>query len=398
MIGAIVIGGDYQGLGIIRSLGQHRIPICLLDSGPSIARVSKFTTKSFIYSPGEGEQRLADFLLSLAKKEQIEGWIIYPTTDEQVKELSIHRNILSQYYRVPTPKWEITQLLHNKKLTYKLAGKLNILVPTTFYPQSIEEVRDLSLQFPVILKPAVRGIFYKKTKRKALLAKNIDELIDRYRFAATIIPQDEIMIQEIIRGNLYSFCSLFKNKVPFAKLMAQRVRQHPMDFGKASTYVRTVDIPELEELGTKILQSVDYYGLSEVEFIWDSRDKQYKLLDVNARTWGWHTIGNQIELDFSFLLYKDLIDGKISIPFTRKCKMSRFLRDPDVAGQEARWVRGLTDTPVAIKEILAGRLKLSKYLESLYGKKEYAVWFLKDPLPFLFEFLLLPYLARTRGY
>ena len=390
MTSAIVIGGDYQGLGIIRSLGQHQIPIYLLDSGPSIARCSKFTTKSFIYPPDEDEQGLYDFLLSLAKKEKVEGWVIYPTTDEGVKAISIHRNRISQSYRVPTPKWEITQLLYNKKLTYELASKLNIPIPNTFYPQSIDEIHKLSLQFPVILKPATRGVFYKQTKKKALFAKNIDELLDSYRFAATIISQDEIMIQEVIIGgaaNLYSFCSLFKNKVAEVKLVAQRVRQHPMDFGKASTFVRTADIPELEELGTRILQDVDYYGLSEVEFIWDSNDKCYKLLDVNARTWGWHTIGNQIRLDFSFLLYKDLTDGKISAPSPRKCQM-----------QEARWLRGLTDTPVAIKEILAGRLKLSEYLELLYGKKEYAVWSLRDPLPFFFEFLLLPYLARTRGY
>jgi glycerol-3-phosphate dehydrogenase len=29
--GAVVIGGDYQGLGIVRSLGRRGIPICILD-------------------------------------------------------------------------------------------------------------------------------------------------------------------------------------------------------------------------------------------------------------------------------------------------------------------------------------------------------------------------------
>ena len=38
--GAVVIGGDYQGLGIVRSLGRQGIPICILDDEHSISRYS----------------------------------------------------------------------------------------------------------------------------------------------------------------------------------------------------------------------------------------------------------------------------------------------------------------------------------------------------------------------
>jgi predicted ATP-grasp superfamily ATP-dependent carboligase len=38
--GGIVIGGDYQGLGIVRSLGRRGIPVCVIDDEASIARVS----------------------------------------------------------------------------------------------------------------------------------------------------------------------------------------------------------------------------------------------------------------------------------------------------------------------------------------------------------------------
>jgi len=37
-------------------------------------------------------------------------------------------------------------------------------------------------------------------------------------------------------------------------------------------------------------------------------------------------------------------------------------------------------------------------LDSLKGEREFAVLSLKDPLPFVIELLLLPYLWRKRGF
>lgn len=389
MGGAIVIGGDYQGLGIIRSLGRHGIPVYLLDSAPSIAMSSKFTNK-VVRCPVEDE-KMVEFLFTVAQKEKLYNWVIYPTTDDMVRCLSMHRDILGQYYKIPPPNWEITRLLYNKRLTYELADRLNIPFPKTFYPEdNISQLRGL--RFPVIIKPATRGLFYSKVKKKALLARNEKELFTNYKFARTMLNSSEIMIQEVVPievqpqgiNNLYSFCSLFKDGVAVAKISARRIRQHPMDFGRASTFVQIVNIPELEKLGVRLLSSINYYGLSEIEFMWDTNDKCYKLLEVNARTWGWHTLGNQIGVDFPFLLYKDMIGETVHQEATHQ--------------NTGKWVRVLTDTPVALKEIMCGRLKLNEYLVGLKGKKEYAVWSPADPLPFLLEILLLPYLLKARGY
>ncbi len=45
-IGAVVVGGDYQGLGIVRSLGRRGVPICVIDDERSIARFSRYATHS----------------------------------------------------------------------------------------------------------------------------------------------------------------------------------------------------------------------------------------------------------------------------------------------------------------------------------------------------------------
>ena len=42
-VGAVVIGGDYQGLGIVRSLGRRGVPVCVVDDEHSISRFSKYS-------------------------------------------------------------------------------------------------------------------------------------------------------------------------------------------------------------------------------------------------------------------------------------------------------------------------------------------------------------------
>ncbi len=43
-VGAVVVGGDYQGLGIVRSLGRRGVPVCVIDDERSIGRFSRFAT------------------------------------------------------------------------------------------------------------------------------------------------------------------------------------------------------------------------------------------------------------------------------------------------------------------------------------------------------------------
>ena len=45
-VGAVVIGGDYQGLGIVRSLGRRGIPVCIIDDEYSIARFSRYAQRA----------------------------------------------------------------------------------------------------------------------------------------------------------------------------------------------------------------------------------------------------------------------------------------------------------------------------------------------------------------
>jgi predicted ATP-grasp superfamily ATP-dependent carboligase len=66
--------------------------------------------------------------------------------------------------------------------------------------------------------------------------------------------------------------------------------------------------------------------------------------------------------------------------------------------KDMKWIRLTTDIPTAAVEMLRGRMKLTDYLRSWRGKKHFAVLSLTDPLPFIAEILMLPYLWKKRGF
>jgi predicted ATP-grasp superfamily ATP-dependent carboligase len=384
MVGAIVIGGHFQGLGVIRSLGRHGIPIVLFDSEPCISRFSKYVSHVHRCPEARKEMEFLDFLIYMSK--MYSGWVIYPTDDEIVRNISKNHGILCQYYRLTTPDWKVIRFLYSKKASYQKAESIGVPIPKTFYPESEKHVAGHQLSYPVIIKPTIMRKFFKMTGKKAFRADNEEELLKLYRMALKAVNPEEIMIQEMIpeaSKHLYSFCPFFKNGNVVARIIAKRSRQHPMDFGHASTYVETVDIPVLEKIGRSFLKSIQYYGIGEVEFIYDTREEVYKFLEVNPRVWGWHSISSRAGVDFPWLIFQDLTDQEIHVNGFKK---------------NIKWIRLMTDFPTALMELLKLRMPLKEYLLSLKGQKAFAVAAIDDPLPFFGEIMLLPYLLKKRGF
>jgi predicted ATP-grasp superfamily ATP-dependent carboligase len=383
--GALVVGGDYQGLGIARSLGRHHVPVVVIDDERSIAAASRFVTH---------HERLRDLrhpanalaaLHDVAKRLDLNGWVLYPTREETVALVAQHRDELARQYRVPTPPLSSVQAAWDKRRTYRLAEELGIPVPRCWFPSREADLDDVDLATPVVVKPAIKENFFYATGAKAWRADDRAQLRDAYRRATGVVRPDEVIVQELIAGGgdaQLAYCALFKDQEALATMTVRRHRQHPSDFGRASTFVETIDLPELEELALRFLRSIDYYGLVELEFKQDRASGSYKLLDVNARTWGYHTLGAAAGVDFPYLLYLDQL-GR-TLPKVR-------------ARSGVRWIRLVTDVPNAARDIRAGTVDVRGYLRTLRGVDTEAVFSARDPLPGLYELALLPYLAVKRG-
>jgi D-aspartate ligase len=384
--GAVVIGGDYQGLGIVRSLGRRGVPVCVLDDEHSIARFSRYSSCAARVESLRDGTRTVEVLLELGRRLNLRGWVLFPTRDELVAALSSQRTALSQIFRVPTPDWGAIQFIWDKRKTYSLAKELGIPIPETWIPNSTADLDQVVGPFPVALKPSIKEHFFYATRAKAWRANDRKELTELYQRATSLAGAGEILVQDLIPGSgsrQFAYCAFFKDGNALGSMVACRKRQHPYEFGRASTYVETVDLPELERLSERFLRRINYYGLVEMEYKLDPRDGQLKLLDVNGRTWGYHTLGAAAGVDFPYLLYSDQLgqmQGSIRGK-TGKC-----------------WIRLLTDVPTAVADVCRRRLKLKDYIQSLRKADTEAVFSGQDPVPGLVECALVPYLAIKRGF
>jgi predicted ATP-grasp superfamily ATP-dependent carboligase len=384
-VGAVVIGGGCQGLGIARSLGRHGIPVCLIDDEISMARGSRYVRDAFRVPDLRTESGLLDALAAARGRLRLSGWVLYPTREENIASIAANRDVLRREFRVPTPALTSIQHAWDKREVYGLAERLSIPIPRTWFPRSEEDVAAIEVDDPVVLKPAIKEHFFYTTHAKAWRADTAAELLTAFRRATEIMPASEIIVQEMIPGGgeqQYAYCAFFREGRPVASMTARRRRQHPSDFGVASTYVETISLPELAEPSCRFLTAIDYYGLVELEYKRDPRDGVCKLLDVNARTWGYHSVGAPAGVDFPYLLFRDQIGAPVGEAHAR----------PGVG-----WIRLSTDVPNALRDIWAGRLRAGEYLRSLRGVRTEAVFSITDPLPGLYEIALLPYLAIKRG-
>lgn len=384
-VGAVVLGGDYQGLGIVRNLGQHGVPTFVIDDERSIARFSRHAQGGApIGDMGTGE-RFVDELLALGAQHGLDGWVLYPTRDETVAAIARNRDRLSERFRVATASWEAVRWAWDKRNTYRLAAEAGVPAPRTWQPADRAELETIDAELPLAIKPAIKENFFYATKAKAWRADTAAELGSLFDRAVSLVGPGEVMVQELIPGGgtqQYAYCALYGEGRPIASMVVRRLRQHPPEFGRASTFVETIEAPAVEALSERILGSIAYDGLAELEYKRDPRSGEFKLLDFNARTWGYHSLGPAAGVDFPYLLFRHQLGLSV---------------EPKRARPGVRWVRLLTDVPSAAGEIAAGRLSARAYLSSLRSARTEAVFSLRDPVPGLAELALLPYLAVKRG-
>ena len=368
-----MLGGNFVGLGIARSLGVHGIQTWVFDSdrSKSIAQFSRYTTR-FV----ETKEAITDALLREGQKHRLNGWVIFPVADEYVETVSVNHELLSSIYRVTTAPPDVTRFALDKRQTYRRASELGIAAPWTSVGNSLAELEAEGIPYPVILKPAINHHFFPQTNIKALPADNPSDLQRAFAQMSKYILPNEILVQERIPGggeNQFSFCGIFKDGHAYASLVAQRRRQYPVEFGNASSFVETADQSIVESAGRLFLESIGFDGIAEVEFKFDARDGKYKILDVNPRTWGWHTLGKAAGIDFAYLLWRQAV----GLPVT-----------PIGTHRKAAWIREITDF-VAIVKSRNRMAEIKRLMSALYsGKCTSATFSLLDPAPFFAEFAL----------
>jgi D-aspartate ligase len=381
--GALILGGAHGSLEIARSLGRRGIPVWLVADDYPLAGLSRYVERGFSW-PKSGDADAVAFLLKIADRHGLRGWVLFATSDEDVRFVAQNRAALETVFAVTTPAWDLVRWATDKRRMNALAAELGIARPLTYYPRGRDDIANMELRFPVILKPTMREGHNAFVDAKAWRADDLPGLLASYDHAASLVRPDCIMIQELIPGGgtrQFSYGAVWQNGTAIASIVARRRRQYPIAFGYTSTYVESIESREVEETASRFLRSLDYDGLVEIEFKYDQRDRTYKILDVNARAWTWIALGAASGVDFAAIQWLLAMGGRIA---------------PISANAGATWRYWSRDLAAAIHEMLIGRLSPLAYLRTFKSRSASAVFAWDDPAPALLDLPLVAVRAARR--
>lgn len=313
LIPAVVLTAHTSGLGVIRSLGMHNVPvIAVYYEDKDMGIVSRHLKEAFhAPHPEFDEAGFMSVIKSIHKK--YGRCVLIPADDATLMFTSRHKEYLSNWFIVSATDLDITKLYVEKKYTYELGVKAGVPVPKTMIPENIEQVHTYSeeVMYPILIKPSQSHRYYEVFRKKMKTALNKDELIRFYKEAAE--HNLEVMLQELIPGESsgVNYNSIFINNEPAVEFMSEKIRYSPNNFGVPCAVKACSLIPEVIDSGRKILKAMSFNGFSCTEFKQDPRDNIYKLMEVNGRHNRSALLAVMAGINFPWLLYKYQTTGEV---------------------------------------------------------------------------------------
>jgi len=378
MPAALVFNCHITGLAVARSLGRHGVTVIGLDKDDKgYGLYSRYTSiGGRCPYPLDDERGFIDLLLEIGRALDQKA-VLFPCLDEWVFAVARHASELSEYFILPFSDIVTVERILDKNLLYRKCEERGIPIPRTFYvgEQGPEEIAS-KISFPCIVKPALQREFTNEFGEKVLRAETREDFLELCRRAG----HHPLLAQEIVGAGVDSFYSLcsYIGRDGEAKgvFVGRKLEQYPPDFGTACL-VDSGYIEEIVERGIDILKQFGYHGISEVEFIYDDRSGDYKLLDINTRVWKWIGLPIRAGIDLPWLAYADAVHGKVETANRQREGLRWVYLKDYIALRRAR--AGVEETTLSRKDwldLIAGNAESN-------GEIVDAVLSSDDPEPFV---------------
>jgi predicted ATP-grasp superfamily ATP-dependent carboligase len=388
---AIVLNMFYSGLGIARSLGERGVPVIGLTAQRGI--YGNFTRYAkVIHAPDSRKEpeALLRYLRGMGKGMKQRG-VIFPTRDDDTVFLDRFREELQEFYSLVLPESGALHACLDKWETYQWAERAAVPTPKCWLVEGEEDLRRIrgELTFPCVLKAVAAHQWRKGSNwqtvggRKAIAISSWDELSREY--AVVSRAEKRVLLQEMIAGGdeclLIAACYLDRESKLVAGFNTQKLVQVPEGFG-TGCIVRGVDRPEIFEPAARVLQAMRFTGIAEVEFKWDAAKGEFRLIEINPRPWDQHRLGHACGVDLIYLAYAEHA-GLTRPAFHRQAP-------------EYKWIAEDAFLLAAMQLLWTRNPQLGSLFRRARGKRIYAIWWARDPLPLL-VYALARFLPSVAG-
>lgn len=377
---AVILGFAYTGLATARCLVDEGIPVY----GVSLDRrdIGRWSRWGKVVSIEEGDrwlERLCDFLASLPIKP-----VLIPTTDSLALLLAENRQQLEPHARFSQSSREAVKEIIFKDGLYRLACASGVGTPAQLNPVDLQHIDQWTSEHdaPYLLKP-----FYQNIADCHLEVKNqVVETAAELMAVARTRGFDNLVIQQLRSGgdgnvyDCYGVCD--QEGVPIRLASHRRIRQYKQNLG--ATCYGEIPVSGHDSLEARLFEATrqlllhsGYHGIFGIEWLHDIHTGELLLIDFNARPFS--SIGH-------------LNDCGLNLPLVNYQELSGLPLDKlDVTPQleSKHWIHFSRDVKTLPQRLKENSLTLSQWTASVTGARSYAIWSLRDPLPMIYEAMLM---------
>tara|TARA_B110000902_G_scaffold256681_1_gene323817 strand:+ start:50 stop:1246 length:1197 start_codon:yes stop_codon:yes gene_type:complete len=376
---AIILGGGLNGLWIARSLGRKSIPVHLIDQREDdIAYHSRYVNAVKLSNKHDIDEIYEKIKVIAAAAPSVPT--LFCTGDHWIMQAAdLQKRLKGKVHSVIPSKKSVINVVNKKAFQY-FVSQGDFATPQTWTP-ALTGTLDFSefenATFPLIIKPYYsldwqRPAFIKQYGYCKAIRADCPEQLQEYWSALSKLGSP-LLVQEYLVGGddeHYSFVS-YRNRDNQELLSATIKKQRvlPIHHG-AATFAEINDDPEqlIASKARKILNALDYPGVSSVCFKRDGKTGESKIYEINGRFPLGHSALQMGGIDLPWLMYQD----SNGVSFER----------PSITRPKGKWA-ALSDDIDAFRDYYkVGELGLLQWLASYAQIKMIAEWAADDLRPF----------------
>ena len=299
----------------VRSLGSRGVPtIAVSDDTSAPAFASKYCDETVtVPDPGGDLAAYEAALLELAERPDVAT--VLPFREPDVYALARNRREFADHVATPWPSLDTLRQVQDRVRLFEAASRAGVAMPET---RRFDEWDAWDRE--VIVKP--RYTVHASEYAERFGSSHVQGSSTRY-VAPGEAPDREALLEEMGHVPLvqeyvptaeeYGFFALYDHGEAVATF--QHCQRRGFKYcGGPSAFRESVDIPELEAAGLRLLDELEWHGVAMVEFLRDPDTGDFRLMEVNPRFWSSLPFTVQAGVDFPYLYWAQATGRPVAAP------------------------------------------------------------------------------------
>ncbi|GAA2775840.1 carboxylate--amine ligase [Saccharopolyspora taberi] len=274
----------HGGLGVIRGLGRVGVPVyAVQEHAYAPAAHSRYLRGHWVWRPDPDD--VDEVLRGLRRVAERIGRVsvLFPTDDAGAIFLAEHGAALREWFHFPDPPRHLPRTVAGKYSMHRMCRELGVPCAEAAMVDTLAQAEEFAAGtgFPLVAKLATP---WRKggELRSTTIVHNGQDLAEVYRLGAGA----SLLLQEYLPGGrdhdwfFHGYCD--RDSRCRAAFVGLKERSYPAHAGLTSLG-RWAENAQLRGQAEQLLHRIGFRGIVDLDFRWDARDSQYKLLDFNPR-------------------------------------------------------------------------------------------------------------------